>query len=79
MTRPRKQPGRHTPKDRNVGKILQREKDPGLLQPPSAMLQRVRSRYCIDPDCPETGTRHKEELCDECSRIEGRPIWHLAE
>ena len=38
-----------------------------------AMLQPTRTRWC------ETcGVEHKnEQLCVECSRIEGRPVYHL--
>lgn len=44
-----------------------------------ANLQRIRWTDCEHPDCPKTGTRHAEELCDDCSIREGKPVYHLVE
>ena len=44
-----------------------------------ADLQPIRWRDCTDPTCPQSGTRHAEELCETCSVQQGKPVYHLIE
>lgn len=67
--------GRHPASGRDAVNLDPRavNLDPRSVQA-RAMLQRVRRR-----DCEGCGTTHVEEYCDDCSRAEGRPVYHLAE
>lgn len=83
MTRPRRGPGRVTSRENHPtarGQILDLETI-AARRKAVADLQQIRRRDepCDDPDCPNTGERHVEELCHDCTVREGRPVYHLAE